>query len=218
MTRRTHVSKRPSGAPARARAKTKVDARQDRKIAQISRVVNTRELRYFDQAQVAQTPNWTGVLTNIFAPAEGDTDVARTGDKVAIEKIDFRINGGMTGAGSNQLRVMLIRDKANAVGTAVSNVLESTALSTANAAQGPLEEDFRQNFEVLFDKTIMLDSVQHYQFQQRYRKKWKKPKVVIFNNNSTTVNSGQFKLLMVSDLALPNIAVDWYCRIWYSDL
>lgn len=215
---RTRLSRRPRGAPARARAKTKVDARQDRKIARISRVLNTRELKFQDQSQQSQVPNWAGVLTNVFAPAQGQTDIARAGDKVSIEKIDFRINAGMTAAGSNQLRIMLIRDKANGIGTAVSNVLDNSALSSPNAAQGPIQEDQRHNFEILYDKTVLLDSVQHYQMQDRFRKRWKKPKQVIFNNNSTTVNSGQIKLLLVSDLLLPNIAVDWYCRIWYSDM
>lgn len=215
---RTRLSRRPRGAPARARAKTKVDARQDRKIARISRVLNTRELKFQDQSQQSQVPNWAGVLTNVFAPAQGQTDIARAGDKVSIEKIDFRINAGMTAAGSNQLRIMLIRDKANGIGTAVSNVLDNSALSSPNAAQGPIQEDQRRNFEILYDKTVLLDSVQHYQMQDRFRKRWKKPKQVIFNNNSTTVNSGQIKLLLVSDLLLPNIAVDWYCRIWYSDM
>lgn len=216
---RTRLSKRPRGAPARARAKTKVDVRQDRKIARLQKLVDTREIKYFDQAQTAVAPTWNGQLINIFAPAEGDTDIARTGDKVAIERIDIRLNGGMTAAsGSNQLRVMLVRDKGNSVGTAVANVLDVQALATANAAQGPIEEDYRQNFEILYDKTVMIDAIQHYQFMLRFSKKWKRPKMVVFNNNSTTVNSGQIKLLLISDLLVPNFALDYYCRIWYSDL
>lgn len=200
------------------KAKTAKDAIQDRKIKRLEDVVITRELKWQDVAGASNTTTWNGSLQNLFAPAQGDTDVTRTGDQVAIERIDFRINGGMTAAGSNQFRVILLRDKTGSIGTTVSNVLYSGSLGTANAAHSPFNEDLRQNFEVLFDKTMLVDSVSNYQFQTKYQKRWKKPKRVYFNNNTTTVNKGQIKVLFIADILAPNFAYDYYCRIWYSDL
>lgn len=200
------------------RKATAKDALQDRKIARLEKVIATRELKWQDVGGVAATSTWNGTLGNLFAPGQGDTDITRTGDQVAIERIDFRVNGGMTGAGSNQLRCIILRDKAGGIGTTVANVLYSGTLGTANAAHSPFNEDQRGNFEVLWDKTIMIDSVSNYQFQARYAKRWKKPKLVQFNNNTTTINKGQIKVLFVTDILAPNFAYDYYCRIWYSDL
>ena len=127
------------------------DRVQDKKIAKLERVLATRELKYQDVAGVASVPTWNGTLVNLIAPGQGSTDITRVGDKIAIEKISFRFNGGMTGAGSNQIRIILLRDKTGGLGTTVNKVLDSSALATVNAAQGPFEEDQRKNFEVLYE-------------------------------------------------------------------
>lgn len=206
--------RRPRSNP---KALSRVDKYQNREITRLKRIVNTRERKFFDQVGTALQPNWTGSLTNFINIAQGDTDVSRTGDKISIERIEARFNGGMTAAGSNQVRLMLIRDKGNSI-TSVGQVLDSTALNTVNAAQGPYEEDTRENFEVLMDRTFMLDNVTNYQFQTRYSKTYRKGKPVLFNNNSTTVNKGQIKLLLISDLLAPNVALDYYVRVWFTDL
>lgn len=203
---------------ARRAYKKSKDKQQDRKIARLSKVIGSRELKYQDTSGVAVAPTWSGTIVNLFAPAEGDQDIQRAGDKVSVERIAFRCNGGMTGAGANQIRILIIRDKANSIGTTPQRVLDSSVLGTANAAQGPLEEDFRRNFEVHFDKTFMLDNLTHYQFQAKLGKTFKKPKPVMFDTNTTTVNLGQWKLVCVADQLAPNAAFDYTCRIWYSDL
>lgn len=197
---------------------TRKDREQDRKIRQIQSVVGTRELRYQDTAATGVVPTWAGALGNLIGPAEGVTDITRVGDKIAVEGIYFRYNGGMSGTGANQVRFIILRDKSNGIGTTVANVLDSGTISTANAAQSPWEEDLRKNFEVLYDKTHMVDAVTNYQFQGQYIKKFKKPKILMFNNNTTTVNKGQIKLLTISDLLAPNVAYDYVCRVFYSDM
>lgn len=203
-----------------AKARTVKDQIQDVKIARLEKVVNTRELKWQDVGGTNNNTTWNGSLGNLFAPGPGTSDITRVGDKVAIERIEFRANGGMNAAGANanQLRILIIRDKTGSLGTTVSNVLYSGTLGTANAAQCPFNEDQRQNFEVLFDKTVILDGVSNFQFQTKYLKHWKKPKPVYFNNNTTTINKGQIKVLFISDTAIANFAYDYYCRIWYSDL
>lgn len=197
---------------------TRKDKLQDRKINKLESVLALRELKSQDVFATATVPTWNGVIVNLFAPAQGTADNQRLGDKVGIERISFRMNGGMSAGGANQVRVMIIRDKTNSIGTTVNRVLDNAALATANAAQGPLEEDYRKNFEVHYDRTFMLDAVTNYQFQLKFNKTFKKPKTVIFDTNTTTVNKGQFKLLIISDLLAPNVGLDYWSRIWYSDM
>jgi len=199
-------------------ARKLVDKVQNRKIARLEKVVSTRELKWQDVGGANNTTTWNGSLGNLFAPGQGDTDITRTGDKVAIERMEFRINGGMTGTGANQMRCIILRDKTGSLGTTPTNVLFNGTMGTANAAQGPFNEDLRQNFEVLWDRTFLIDNVTTFQFQGRFLKRWKTPKMVYFNNNTTAINKGQIKVLFISDLATPNFAYDYYCRIWYSDL
>lgn len=197
---------------------TPKDRIQDKKIAKLESITGTRELKFQDVSAVATAMTWNGTIVNLFAPAQGSSDNQRLGDKVAVERVYFRINGGMTGAGANQVRVMIIRDKTNSIGTTVNRVLDNAALGTANAAQAPYEEDFRKNYEVYYDKTFMVDNVTHYQFQAKFGKTFKKPKPGLFDTNTTTMNKGQWKLLLISDQLAPNAAVDYYSRIWYSDI
>lgn len=205
------------GSMVRQPKATAKDRQQDKKINKLTRLVNTRELKFQDIAGVAVVPTWAGLVTNLFAPAEGDTDTGRAGDKVLIEKIDFKINGGMTAAGTNQIRVMIIRDKGFGIGTTAANVLDAVALGTVNACHAPLEEDyFPSNFEVLYDKTVIVDSITKYQFQLRFTKKLKKK--CQFLANTTALTMGQIKVVLVSDALAPNIGVDYYSRIWFSDL
>lgn len=200
------------------RKKRSKNSEQDRRIAKIERVINSRELKSQDVSATGVAPSWSGTLVNLFAPNQGSSDVTHQGDKVAIEKIDIRFNGGQTVAGStNQIRMIVLRDKSNGIGTTPGNVLEASYFGTANAAQAPFEEDLRKNFEVLFDRTILTDD-QHKQFQRRYVRKFKKPKTVIFNANTTVINKGQIKLLLISDQLAPNVGIDYVSRVWFSDL
>lgn len=209
---------RRSQPKTKPRPRSAIDRLQSRKISRLEKVINTRELKWQDVGGVAASTTWNGTLGNLFSPAQGDTDITRDGDRVAIERIEFRCNGGMTGAGANQFRCIILRDKTGAIGTTATNVLYSGTMGTANAAQGPYNEDLRQNFEVLYDKIVKVDAVSNYQFYFKYLKRWKKPKLVYFNNNTTTINKGQIKVLFIADTLAPNFAYDYYCRIWYSDL
>jgi len=194
----------------------KKDREQDRKISKLTKIVNTRELKFQDISALSTVPSYTGSVTNLFAPAEGDSDIARAGDEIYIERIDFRLNAGMTGAGSNQLRVILYRDKSFGLSTYPDRILDTNYLSTANAAQSPYEEDYLDNREIIYDKTFLLDSVTKAQMQLKVSKKLRRK--VQFVANTTTVSSGQIKLLMVTDTAAPNLAVDYVSRVWFSDL
>lgn len=194
---------------------------QDKRIAKLEKIVATREPKYQDTAGTGVVPTWGGALGNLIAPTEAVTDVGRLGDKIAIEKIEFRINGGMTTTTPgtvNQFRFIIIRDKAGGLGTTPANVLDSSVISTANACNAPFEEDLRKNFEVLYDRTFLVDVATNYQFQSKYIKKYKTPKVMYLNNNTTTANKGQIKLLTISDQLAPNVAYDYFCRVWFSDL
>lgn len=210
MSKNTYTSK--------AKAKTYVDKAQNRRIRKIESVIKTRELKFQDVAQINVAPNWGGTVFNLIAPSQGDTDLSRNGDKIAIESIRLKFNAGMTGTGTNQLRVLIVRDKTNSIVTTPSNVLDATVLSTGNAAHGPFQKDTRQNFEVYYDKTFLIDSTTNYQIQGGLQKKFKKPKGMQFTANSSTVASGQFKMILVSDLSTPNFALNYHSRIEFSDM
>lgn len=212
MSKNTYTSK--------AKAKTYVDKAQNRRIRQIEAKVNSRELKNQDVSSTFITPTWAGSVFNLIAPNIGDADSQRTGDQIGIESIRLKFNAGMTGTGTggNQLRVLIVRDKGASIGSSTSNVLEAAALNTVNAAHGPFQNDLRQNFEVYYDKTFMLDHVSHYQVQGSFVKKFKKPKLCKFLNGTTTATAGQWKMILVSDLLTPNIGFNYWSRIQFSDL
>lgn len=200
------------------RTKLSKDKVQDRKIAKLSRQINTKELKIMDFTGVGLSPTYNGAIYNLFSLAQGVQDNQRIGDKVSIHKIEFRWNLGYTAAtlSSNQFRIILLREKSNAIGTTPSNVFQG--LGTVNAAQGPLEEDTNYNMRKLYDRSMVLDTVTKFSTMGKYVKSFKRPMTVQFINNSTTILNGIVSVAFVTDAAVTNLGLDFYCRCWYSDL
>lgn len=190
----------------------------ERTVKRVSAIVNTREKKWVDLAAVGASATWSGTIGNLISPVQGVQDFQRVGDKIAVERVEFRMNGGMSTAGSNLLRVIIFRDMANGIGTTVSNVLHSGTLGTANASMSWYNTDQRDNIEVYYDRMIRLDSTTNYQFLINFKKSFKKPKILELDSGSTTVTKGQFKFLVVGTAAVANFAYNYNVRVQYSDL
>jgi len=194
---------------------TAKDVQQDKKIAKIAKIVNSRELHFFDQSVSTVVPNWGGAMTSLVRPAVGDTDLTRTGDKIYIEKIELRLNLFASGAGNATTRFILFRDKGNAM---VSNaVLDTTYQGTPNFINTPYDMDFfNKMYTVLYDKTLAVDSVSNAIDIIKISKKVQRQCSYI--DGTTSPTSGELWLWYCSSQATPNVFFNMVSRTYYSDL
>jgi len=206
-----------SSKPKKATAK---DYQQDKRIAKIEKVLSTVELKYVDTVTASAIPTWNGTVVNMNVPSSGTGDGARIGDRVTIKRVEFKWNCGYiaTALQSNTVRVMLVQDKAGSLGTVPGNILDNGVFAGANAAQGPIEEDYKNQMIVHYDTIFTLDTVSKLLTRGQFTKSFKRGLPLTFVSNSTVVSGGQFKVLIISDAAAPNLIVDHNLRYWYSDM
>ena len=203
----------------KAQAKTKVDKRQDKVISRIVKQFKP-EQKYQDLTAGAVSPSWNGVAYSAIVVGQGTSDKNRIGDQITITRIRFRWNVGYTSASlaSNQFRMVIYRDKTATIGTTVTNVLDNNLVATVNACQAPYEEDKRMNFEILYDKTVLLDTVSRFAAQGSYDHTFKTPKLMQYDAGTNTPNKGAIYIMFITDALAPALGTDWNSRIWYTDM
>lgn len=128
----------------------------------IKGLVNS-ERKHFDHSSSAGTAiSWGGEIYPLTQIGQGDGIGARNGNSVLARSLYFQyaLTANTTSVGT-PVRVMLFRDTMNQGDTpAVSDILTSTYLSTANATLSPLNPNSFPRFQILYDKrtTISQDS------------------------------------------------------------
>lgn len=196
--------------------KTAKDAEQDKKIAKLTKLVNTREIKYFQSPNTSVIPNWGGNQLSLFNPVQGDDDIARIGDKVYVESIEFRLTVYKTPMSTpgNVARFILYRDKSNAM---VSSALLNTAgQGTPNYINQVYDVDFRNQWELLKDFRVTIDESSA--TVRTYVIKMKVNKPAQFIQTSTSNASGNIYLFYASDANPPPLFFNYISTIRYSDM
>ncbi len=158
----------------------------------------SKEIKFFDiEINVSGIDEDGELSDNLFLPAQGLTDVTRIGDKCYLKSISWnlRVIPPTDGASTGQLRAMLFYDKQNTI-TGVGDILLPPA-ATADQPNAMYNVDKRRQWVKIFDKNIMVDNVNK-SFHILVRSK-KFSHITQFNAGSTTVNTGSYKLIFISN-------------------
>lgn len=183
---------------------------------QVKRLIPKPERKYFDLEQAATIITSTGVVTDLFSPAQGTTDINILGDTCMVKSELLRYSIlPSTVAGVNFLRTILFRDSDKS-GTGVGVGGAGGVLQTASYL-APLADDSASSkrFEILFDRTYTVDSdANGAQVDKIYRKINKK----YTESFSTGLKMfGMIYLLQISDQAVNGPTTAFYSRVRFTD-
>lgn len=121
------------------------------------------EVKYFDDDLTVSGISSAGSLFDLTGTTQGDTDLTRTGDKVAIKSLQLR-GAVSVGDATNVIRLVLFQFMADsgAAQPTPSNVLQASYISTTLAPFAPFAKDFAGYTIIpLWDKTFALSAVDH---------------------------------------------------------
>lgn len=179
------------------------------------RVANAVNVEYkiSDASNVAGAVDYTGGVVSLPSNiSQGITDSTRIGDSIKIQNLTLRYIGVRNTADSI-LRVMVLFDPQNKI-AAVTDVLQSTG--SALSVISPKNYDKRFQNNVLYDRTMTLTTADHPYVVED---------IVIpidkhcqYNAATTTVNTGDIKLLTISNVSGVNLPTfTYYARLSYTD-
>lgn len=174
-------------------------------------MVNT-EYKFYD-VNNASSPDYTGSLSTLNTPSQGQTDITRIGDSIKVQNLVIRGSIAVGGA-ANSLRMMILWDS-QAKSSVTSDVLQY--VGSVYAPFSPKNYDKRFQTKILHDKVYTLvpnsDSAlrifdlvipidQHTQFE----------------GGTSTINTGALKILLISATTVPSApSVTYQARISYTD-
>lgn len=158
------------------------------------------EKKHYDYDQTI-TPNYTGSITTINNPDAGTTDITRIGDSILNKSIEYKGYSMRNGADA-LVRVLLIWDKQNTVAT-VADCLDKTGSGYAPLCS--IKKDNFRQFRILYDNT---HTVSTYRPLHQFSISLKNLDThTQFEAATTAINSGAYKLLVISNLNanVPNV-------------
>lgn len=189
-------------------------------------ISKTVEHKYKDTDRASTTVDATGNVYCLSVIPQGDTDSQRNGDSVM--PVYLRVKGSCHGAdSSNVMRVILIRwhpDSASVGDPALTDILQSTILSTTNAPYAPYIHDKRNQFTVLSDRRYtLMGSVDSSKYISSFDikvnlKRRKLMKKLIYTASDGTTGTDQIYICALSDsTATSHPAIAFTSRLSYTD-
>lgn len=158
----------------------------------------------------SNSPDWNGSVFTIAAIAQGLNDNQRVGDSLKLQKLTLR-NTMARGAADCFLRVMILRDDQNKV-AAVSDVLAQSG--NIYGVISPKNYDKRFQTKILYDRVFILDSSDPIKIMDVVLDlNWH----IQFNNATTTVNTGDLKMLLISNQSANIPSIGTTTRITFTD-
>jgi len=177
-----------------------------------------KELKYLlvaDNTYGAISYNGTDFFQCVTQVPQGDTDSNRDGDQLTINSLDFRI-GIKTGSTTPTfLRVILFRWKPNTTPAYASILLDQH--STSNAPLSQYNHDQRQQYKILYDTLIMINStymtghVVHHNCTKGFNPRQQ------FVAGSSTVATNMLYIMCVSDVASNGPSVVLSSKLTFYD-
>lgn len=203
---------RAFGVMQKASTKGGLAYRAFRMAKKLSNAINT-EYKAYDVTSVAGSVDYNGGVSSLAALiSQGTTDNQRIGDSLKLQNLTLRYIGVRNTADSI-LRVMVIFDPQNKI-SAVTDVLAATG--SAISVVSPKNYDKRFYSNVLYDRTMTLTSADHpYVIEDIVIPV---DKHVQYSGGTTTVNTGDLKLLVISNVVTTNLpTLTYYARLTYTD-
>lgn len=171
------------------------------------------EHKYFDYQFASPSVDDQGITYYISDVPQGDTDTTRDGDKLMPTSLDLNL-AVYAGDTTNVVRFMIVRWHSNVSTLAAGNVFQY--LNSAYAPHTPLHHDGRSQFEVLLDKTIVLNTVSR-PIVKIVKRLILAKKTIKYSAGSTT-GSDKILALAVSDsAATSHPAIAGYSRLNFTD-
>lgn len=180
--------------------------------------INPPEVKRFVRSDQDTTPTYTGEIFNLSAIPQGETDAERVGDQVHCIGLNWRSAFTIvdTPAEQQNIRIVIFRDIANTI-TAPNQILLASAVGTVGAPNAPYNQQQRDRFVVLYDKSFTFANygggvpTRMINFRKKLNFR------MDFDNTTTTSFRNPLKVLIISDLATTVMAHDFYSEILYTD-
>lgn len=205
-----------------ARTKTVIPTNMIATKNYVNKIVRSEiETKYFDQSSNF-SPDYSG--TSIFPLCDfgqGTTDSLRIGDQIKIRRlyIGYHYYMSTVSDASNLVRIIVFQYNPNT--TTGGAPTASLVLQQTSNIVSPLvwrTNDRKQDINVLYDKTDVLDAVSRFATVKRVFINLKYAKKTVQYNGNTTDGSHKLYVLFVSDSsAAPNPNVLFQTRLWYDD-
>jgi hypothetical protein len=152
------------------------------------------------------------VLTNV---PQGDTDSTRDGDQITLHSIEFRLGLKISTTTPCFMRVILFQWRPATIPLYASVLIDQH--NTSNAPLTTYQHDTRQEYNILFDRLIELDTVAHpAHVVHHLQTKGFSPKIQ-FTAGSSTVATNMIYMLVVSDVAAAGPLVVLHVKTTYYD-
>lgn len=163
---------------------------------------------YFQDFEISTTHT----VVDLTAVAQGDGEQSRDGDSIKIT--------GMYGRGVlfwgdavNMIRLTVIRWKCNSVPTA-AQIYDTTAIGTNGGMFSSFNHKYRDNFVVISDKYVDIDS--YHPYKQVIIKAGAQPKTT-FNGAATTGGNKLFLILSSDSSAAGHPSLTMRADVHYID-
>lgn len=176
-----------------------------------------KEKKFFDTVN-ATTIDRNGSVISLCDIPQGDTDSTRDGDAVNPTSLQFGLT--MTVADSyNVFRCIIFRWKPNSGLTAPTPGRILQLVASANAVNSPVIWDYKSQFNILYDKTWVLGTINVCDNQVReIQEMLPLANVPIHYTAGSIVGSDKIFVLFISDSgAIPDPALNYYFRVAYTD-
>lgn len=179
-------------------------------VKKLKNLINT-EHKVYEVEGLTNVAN-NGTLINLCAPAQGLSDNQRSGDSIKCQ--DFTIRAKWEdNAASAVVRMIVFEDKQNKVSSA-SDLLDNA--SSGGVVYSPKLYDNRFETKILYDRTWKLipssdasiqlvDQTLHLGHHTQ------------FSNATTTIVTGAYKMLLLSDRSTSTPAFQYHGRASYTD-
>lgn len=178
------------------------DVKKLKKLINIERKVHT----------IDQTVNGTysASLVTLNNPAQGVADTQRIGDSIKNQKLDFAFS--ITSGSDCEARIMIIEDKNNDITASDLLLFNGTVFATLS----PKQWDHRYKTKVLYDKAFTLAAGQdtHLRIGKFNLNLGHHTQ---FDNTSTTILTGAYKLVFVSNTVAATPILRFTSRVEYTD-
>lgn len=185
----------------------------------IQRTLNKQvELKYYaaaDNTYGAISYNGTDFMQPFSQMAQGDTDSTRDGDRIFMKEFRFRVGVKIGSATPTFLRIICFQWHPTTV-PVYANIL----LDQHNTACAPLSDfchDTRQEYRILSDDLVQVDTVAHPAACVEHAIKSGFVPNVQFQAGSATVGTNHIYILAVSDVNLNGPQVVVYTKLLYTD-
>lgn len=162
---------------------------------------------------ISASPTYSGAISIMNNPAQGDTDLSRDGDSIKNQDVTISMIA-RAGLSSAIVRVIVFWDKQNKI-TSVSEFLDSTYVGGLFAPIAPRDYDHRFECKTLFDKVFALPI--NGQDTRVFEENIKIGLHTQFEAGSTTINTGALKVLYLSDKNANLPTLQFLSRLHFTD-